>query len=179
MTSAFSWQNSISLCPASFRIPRPNLPVTPGVSWLPTSAFQSPIMKRTSFFGVLVLKGLVGLHRTVQLQLLQRYWLGHRLGLLWYWMVWLGNEQRSFCRFWDCIQVLHFRLFCWPWWLLHFFWWGQLKPWTEWERSRSAFHTDKSNPSSLKKRKWMVENQIPIICYNQPSTKHTKTGGMV
>ena len=49
MTSAFSLQNSISLCPASFRIPRPNLPVTPGVSWLPTFAFQSPIMKRTSF----------------------------------------------------------------------------------------------------------------------------------
>ena len=33
-------------------IPRPNLPVTPGVSWLPTLAFQSPIMKRTSFLGV-------------------------------------------------------------------------------------------------------------------------------
>ena len=33
MTSAFSWQNSISLCPASLHIPRPNLPVTPGVSW--------------------------------------------------------------------------------------------------------------------------------------------------
>ena len=29
---------------------------------------------------VLVLKGLVGLHRIVQLQLLQHYWLGHRLG---------------------------------------------------------------------------------------------------
>ena len=29
----------------------------------------------------LVLKGLVGLHRTTQLQLLQCYWLGHRLGL--------------------------------------------------------------------------------------------------
>ena len=28
---------------------------------------------------MLVLKGLVGLHRIVQLQLLQRYWLGHRL----------------------------------------------------------------------------------------------------
>ena len=55
MTTAFSWQNSISLCPASFHIPRPNLPVTPGVSWLPTFAFQSPIMKRTSFL-VLVLK---------------------------------------------------------------------------------------------------------------------------
>ena len=33
-------------------------------------------------FGVLVLKGLVGLHGTVQLQLLQRYWSGHRLVLL-------------------------------------------------------------------------------------------------
>ena len=31
MTSAFSSQNSISLCPASFHIPRPNLPVTPGI----------------------------------------------------------------------------------------------------------------------------------------------------
>ena len=37
--------------------------------------------------------------------------------LLWYWKVYLGNEQRSFCRFWNCIQVLHFGLFCWPWWL--------------------------------------------------------------
>ena len=31
---------------------------------------------------MLVLTGLIGLHRTVQLQLLQRYWLGHRLGFL-------------------------------------------------------------------------------------------------
>ena len=107
MTSALSWQNSISLFPASFHIPRPNLPVTPGVSWLPTFAFQSPIMKRTTFL-VLVLKGLVGFHKTIQLQLLQHYWLGHRLGLPWYWMVCLGNEQRSFCHFWNCIQVLHF-----------------------------------------------------------------------
>ena len=29
-------------------------------------------------------------------------------------MVCLGNEQR-FCRFWDCTQVQHFGLFCWPW----------------------------------------------------------------
>ena len=28
-----------------------------------------------------MLEGLVGLHRTVQLQLLQHYWLRHRLGL--------------------------------------------------------------------------------------------------
>ena len=43
MASAFSWQNSISLWPASFCIPRPNLPDIPGVSWLLTFAFQSPI----------------------------------------------------------------------------------------------------------------------------------------
>ena len=46
MTSAFSWQNSISLCPASFCTQKPNLLVTPGVSWFPTFAFQSPIMNR-------------------------------------------------------------------------------------------------------------------------------------
>ena len=72
-----------------------------------------PYNENDIFFEVLVLEGLVGLHRTGQLQLLQHYWLGHRLGLPWYWMVCLGNEQRSFCRFWDSIQVLHFRLFCW------------------------------------------------------------------
>ena len=74
---------------------------------------SSPIQWKGHLFGVLVLEGLVGLHRTIQLQLLQHYW--HRLGLPWYRMVCLGNEQRSFCHFWDCTQVLHFRLFCWLW----------------------------------------------------------------
>ena len=83
---------------------------------------SSPLKWKGHLFGVLVLEGLVGLHRTVQPQLLQHYWLGLRLGLLWYWMVCLGNKQKSFCHFWDCIQVLHFGLYCWPWWLLHFFW---------------------------------------------------------
>ena len=32
MTSTFSWQKSVSLCLASFCTPRPNLPVTPGIS---------------------------------------------------------------------------------------------------------------------------------------------------
>ena len=81
--------------------------------------FLSPIMKRTSLW-VLVLECLVDLHWTIQLQLLQHYWSGHRLGLLWYWMVYLGNEQRSFCHFWDCTQGLHFVFFCWLWGLLHF-----------------------------------------------------------
>ena len=34
--------------------------------------------------GGLVLEGLIGLHRTIQLQLFQHYGLGHRLGLLCY-----------------------------------------------------------------------------------------------
>ena len=52
MTSAFSWQNSVSLCPASFYIPRSNLPVTPGIYWLHAFAFQSPMMKMASLFDV-------------------------------------------------------------------------------------------------------------------------------
>ena len=36
----------VSLCSASFCIPRPNMPVTPGISWLPIFAFQSPVVKR-------------------------------------------------------------------------------------------------------------------------------------
>ena len=83
---------------------------------------SSPLLWKGHLFWVLVLQGLVGLHRTVQLQLVQHFWLRHWLGLLWYWMVCIGNKKRSFCHFWDCIQVLHFRLFCWPSWLLHFFW---------------------------------------------------------
>ena len=80
MTSAFSWQNSL-------------------VFALLHSVFQSqiclllqvfldflyfcipvPYNEKDIFFWVLVLKGLVGLPRTIQLQLLQHYWLGHRLG---------------------------------------------------------------------------------------------------
>ena len=52
--------------------------------------------EKTSFL-VLILEGLVGLHRSIQLQLLQHSWLEHRLGLLWCWMVCPGNEPSSFC----------------------------------------------------------------------------------
>ena len=52
MTSAFSWHNSVSLCPISLCPPRPNLPVTPVMSWLPACAFLFPMMKRTSFLSV-------------------------------------------------------------------------------------------------------------------------------
>ena len=69
MTSAFSRQNSLSLCPASFCTPRPNLPVT-SYFCIPTSYDENYIF--VGFFLVLALEGLVGLHRTVQLQLLLR-----------------------------------------------------------------------------------------------------------
>ena len=59
---------AVSLCPTS----RPNLPDTPAISQHPTFVFQSPMMKRTSILLVLVLGGHVGLHRIVQLHLLQQ-----------------------------------------------------------------------------------------------------------
>ena len=52
MTTAFSWQNSVRLCSASFCTPRPNFPITPGIYLLITFAFQLPVMKRISFLGV-------------------------------------------------------------------------------------------------------------------------------
>ena len=52
MTGAFSWEKPVSLFPASFCTPRPKLPVTPGISRFPPFVFQSPMIKRTSFFGV-------------------------------------------------------------------------------------------------------------------------------
>ena len=54
---------------------------------------SSPLWRKGHLFLVLVLEGLVGHHSTIQLQFLWHLWLGHRLGLLWYWMV---NEQIKF-----------------------------------------------------------------------------------
>ena len=81
--------------------------------YLLTSYFCIPVPynEKDIFWGVLVLKGLVGLHGTIQLQLLRHYCLGHRLGLPWYWMVCLRNKQSSFCHFWGCIQYCILGLF--------------------------------------------------------------------
>ena len=54
---------------------------------------SSPLWWKGHLFWVLVLEGLIGLHRTIQLQLLQHYPLGNRLGLLWYWMVCLEMNR--------------------------------------------------------------------------------------
>ena len=113
MTNVVSWQNSVSLCPALFYTPKPNLFVTPGILLL-TTLHSNPLWWKVCFFFfflVLILESLIGLQGTIQLQLLRHQWLEHRLGLLWYLMVCLGNEPRSFCHFWFCTQVMHFGLF--------------------------------------------------------------------
>ena len=72
MTSELSWLNYVILCPGSFCTTRSNLLVTPGISWHPTFSLQSPMMRMTHIL-VLVLEGIVGLHRTGQPQLLSHF----------------------------------------------------------------------------------------------------------
>ena len=55
--------------------------VLQGQSCLLLQVFLDFLLLLSSPLWVLVLEGLVGFHRTVQVQLLQHYWLGHRLGL--------------------------------------------------------------------------------------------------
>jgi len=112
MTSVFTGQNSVILCCASFCTPRPNLPVIPVPPWHLTFAFQSYMMKRTSFWGVL--EGVVDLHRTGQLQLFRHQCLEHRLGLLWYWMVTLKMNQDHSVVF-DVAPKYCISDSCWPW----------------------------------------------------------------
>ena len=93
MCTVFSWvarkqcllspecflDKTVSLCSSSFCTLKPNLSVISDISWPPTFALQPPVMKRNLFL-VLVLESLVGLYRTIQLQLLWHQWLGHSLG---------------------------------------------------------------------------------------------------
>ena len=124
MTSVVSWQTSVSLCPASFCILRPNLPVTPGISWLPM--FFLLYDKKAIFFLVLVLEGHVGLHSTIQFQLLQHYSSNEYSGLTsfridWFHLVAVQGTQRVFSN--TTVQK-------------HQFFSGQLSSW-----SKSHIHT--------------------------------------
>ena len=116
MTDVFSWQKKSLLAFALLHfVLQGQTCLLLQVSLDCLLSHSCPLWWKGHLFLLLFLQGLIGLHRTVQLQLLWHYSLGHRLGLLWYWIVCLGNEQRSFCCFWDCTQVLHFGLFCWLW----------------------------------------------------------------
>ena len=52
LTSTFSWQNSVSLCPASFCISRPNLPVTSDIFLTSYFCVPVPYDEKDIFFGV-------------------------------------------------------------------------------------------------------------------------------
>ena len=81
---------------------------------------SSPLKWKGHLFWVLVLEGLVGLHKSVQHQHLQHYWLGPRLGLPWY--EWFALETN-----WDHSAIFETALkyyisdSCWLWGLLQFF----------------------------------------------------------
>ena len=104
--------------------PRPNLPIILGIFWLfkgfsggaigKESACQwrrckrhgfkpwignfcilIPFDEKGIFFLLFFIEGVVGLHRTIQHQLHWHQWLRHRLRLLWYWMIFLGNLDQS------------------------------------------------------------------------------------
>ena len=59
MTSVISWHNFIILCLASFCTPKPNWPVIPCISWLPTFAFQEMERVNINILGVSELKWTV------------------------------------------------------------------------------------------------------------------------
>ena len=106
MTSAFSWQNSISRWPASFCTPRPKCS-------LPQVSLDFLLLPSSPLWWIAHLFWRSSQNHSTSAS--TAYWSGHRFALPWYWMVCLGNKQRLFCHFWDCAQVLHFRLFCWLW----------------------------------------------------------------
>jgi len=87
----------LSLCPAPFCTPRQSC-LLPQVSLTSYFCIPFPYNEKDIFFGCYSRKSSSS-HPTFQLQLLQHYWFGHILGLFWYWMVCLGNGQRSFCWF--------------------------------------------------------------------------------
>ena len=70
-------------------------------------------------FWALVLEGLISLHRTFNFSFFSITAQGidrDSRDIEWFAL----ETNRLFCRFWDCIKY-SFRLFCWLWWLFHFF----------------------------------------------------------
>ena len=92
-TSAFSWQSSVSLCPAPFCTPRANLSVTSGISWLPNLHSNPLWWKWYLCFAVSSQRSRSSQDHSTSASLASE--VGHRLELLWYWMACIGNGPRS------------------------------------------------------------------------------------
>ena len=95
----------------SFCTPRPKLPASSDIFWLSISAFQFLTMKSISFFTISSKK----VCKQVFIELVNFSFFGvkylvHRLGLLWWWRICLGNELRSFTPFWDCTPNIAFQI---------------------------------------------------------------------
>ena len=117
LASACSWQNSISHCPASFCTPKPNLPVIPGVFKF-LLLHSSPLLWNRYAFWVLILKGPIGLHRRVfNFSLFSVT--GQGIDLDYCDIEWFALEMKRDHSV--IFEIANFRLFCWLWWLLHFF----------------------------------------------------------
>ena len=111
-----SFDKTVSLCPASFCTPNSNLPVILNISWFPTFAFQSSLMKRTSFFGVNSRR----FYSSSQNQ--SASWSSVLVAGVQIWITMVLNDLP-----WKQTEIflpflrLHLRLFCWLWGLLRFF----------------------------------------------------------
>ena len=79
MTSVFSRQNSYQHLPCFILYSKAKFSCYS--RYLLTSYFCIPVPydEKDIFLGALVLEVLIGIHRTIQFQLLQHYWLGHTL----------------------------------------------------------------------------------------------------
>ena len=86
MCSAFSWQNLLAFVLLHFILQGQTCLLLLQVSLDFLLLHSSPLWYEGHLFCLLVLKGLVGFPRTVQLHLLWDYCLGYRLGFLWYWI---------------------------------------------------------------------------------------------
>ena len=109
VTSVFSWQNSVSLCPAS-SVLQDQISLSSRYFLTSYSCIWVPYNEKDIFFGVLVLEGLVNLPMKKRSFFSITGW---GIDLDCCDIEWFPLEvNRSFCLFWVCIQVLHFGLFC-------------------------------------------------------------------
>ena len=121
MFGAFSWQNLVSLCPASFCSPKSNLPVTLAV--LDFLLFHSKPQGWIELFLVLVLGGLLGFLELINFSFLGIS--GRGIDFNYCDIEWLALEtnQDHFVIFEvapkNCILNCK-SVFCWLWGLLHF-----------------------------------------------------------
>ena len=121
MTSGFSWQNFVVLC-------LPRFVLQGQISLLPLVSLDFLLLHSNSLWWRGYLFGISSRSCRPSLEPFNFSFFGisgRGIDLDCHDSVWLTlemNRDRSFCCFWDCTQVLHFRLCCWLWGLFYFLW---------------------------------------------------------